>query len=620
MLRLDAYNVAARTGMERVQQHRAQYFEAARDQQRSKMLSSVSSQWEDTLPPADLNALFKGTADASASSASAIRGGREKITEKLRTLKLPRVDFTNATLDEVIEYLRITSKDLDPEGKGVGFVIKAADDTRSRSLSLNLRDVPLEEVLRYATEMTGSSFRVEEHAVNIVSLSEKSTTLINKSYRVPPDFIQTAETGPSAPADPFAPATAAGTTTLTVRRMGAKEFLQSRGITFGEGASATYSAATSTLIVRNTGDNINLVDTLVEQALQTAPKQVVVSVKVMQVKQDMFNEIGAALSIGQANVPALNRVFFSGGTKDVAGSGNSAVTSGLRGSGAILGKPGIDGLLALSSGQETPSIDSKSPSQFALLGVFTDPQISLSLRALKQSKGTDVMTNPSVAVKSGQKASIRSVRLFPYPTEFDPPQIPQQVGTTRYRSIGFSGSNNSGPVTPTTPTAFETRELGTILEVEPVISGDGRTVELSLTPTLTEFEGFVDYGSDIRNAIDSVSLDPLGLSFVYNAGVPYVIDNPVLQPIFRKSSMTTAVNVWDGNTIVIGGLVDERRTDIDDKVPVIGDIPLIGRMFQSKISKVEKQAVLFFVTVNVIDPSGGRVNAAATAPATASAQ
>ncbi len=619
VLRLDPHNAAARRAMERIQQQRDKYFTAARDHTRAKMLNGVNSQWEDTLPPADLNALLKGTADTAAAASFAMRGGRERLQAKLRTLRLPRVEFTAATLDEVIEYLRITSKDVDPEGKGVGFVIKAADDVRSRTLSLNLQDVPLEEVLRYATEMAGATFRVEEHAVNIVSLSEKSTNLISKTYRVPPDFIQTAETGPgapgAAPADPFATAPAAGTSTLTVRRMGAKEFLESRGITFGEGASASYSASTSTLIVRNTAANIDLIDQLTEEALKSAPKQVVISVKIMQVKQDMFNEMGAALSVGQANLPGLDRVFFAGGGQaDVAGAGLTAVTSGLRGSGAILGKPGVDGLLALAKGQETPSLNSVSPSQFSLLGVYTDPQIALSLTALKQSKSTDVVTNPSVVVKSGQKASIRSVREFPYPTEFDPPEIPQSTGNTQYTSVLATGaansfSNNSGPVTPTTPTAFEVRELGTILEVEPVISADGRMVEVALTPSLTEFEGFVDYGSDIRNSIDSVTLDPL-LGFQLIPGTSYIVDNPVLQPIFRKSGMTTAVNVWDGSTVVIGGLVEERRTDIADSVPVLGNIPLLGRMFQSKISKVEKQAVLFFVTVHVIDPSGSRVNTA----------
>jgi hypothetical protein len=54
------------------------------------------------------------------------------------------------------------------------------------------------------------------------------------------------------------------------------------------------------------------------------------------------------------------------------------------------------------------------------------------------------------------------------------------------------------PVTPTTPTAFETRRVGMILDVEPQISEDGKTIDLLVTPDLTEFLGFVNYGSPIN--------------------------------------------------------------------------------------------------------------------------
>ena len=66
--------------------------------------------------------------------------------------------------------------------------------------------------------------------------------------------------------------------------------------------------------------------------------------------------------------------------------------------------------------------------------------------------------------------------------------------------------------------------------------------------------------------------------------------------------------VWDGNTVVIGGLMSEKITDIQDKVPILGDIPLVGRLWQSKVKQTTKKCVLMFVTVKVIDPGGQRIN------------
>ena len=66
---------------------------------------------------------------------------------------------------------------------------------------------------------------------------------------------------------------------------------------------------------------------------------------------------------------------------------------------------------------------------------------------------------------------------------------------------------------------------------------------------------------------------------------------------------------------MLGGVITEKRHDIKDKVPVLGDIPLVGHAFQSKATSSEKKAVLFFVSVKVIDPAGVRLNQATSTAA-----
>jgi general secretion pathway protein D len=610
VLRTDPYNKAARHGMEQAEQHRARYFDTARDHTRALMLAEVDQGWEDPVPT-DLSKLF-----GSDTQLGRLGVTRESNLVKLRTFMVPMVELQGAGLEEVVEFLRIRSRELDPQKKGVDFVLKVSPEYANKPVTLNMAGVPLEEVLRYATEMTGTIYRVDEYAVTITSRAERSNTLISRTYRVPPDFLQNAPAGGGAgavPPNPFDPQPA--TTGLTIHRMGIREFLEQRGVQFPEGASAAYNPATNILSVRNTEENLVMVDAMVDEVASAVPKQVEIQVRMVEINQNRFHEMGFDWLLGEFNLPGSEKIFGSGGTvgNQAASTPISAdfpfaypnspipvgvnpITSGLRSSGAIFGLPSIDSLI---NRERAVPLDSRSPGTFAVSGVFTDPQFQMVLRTLDQNKGIDFLVAPSVVAKSGQRSRVAVTREFIYPTEFDPPQIPQTLGATYTYLNGVLieiSTPGVNPVTPTTPTAFEMREVGVVLEVEPVVGPDNRTVELNLVPNLVEFEGFINYGSPIALTGSAV---PPGL---------IATPNEILQPIFRSNKVSTNVTVYDGQTVVLGGVMYEKRQDIDDKVPIIGNIPLIGRAFQSQLGNIEKKNVLFYVTVKILDPGGNRIN------------
>lgn len=274
--------------------------------------------------------------------------------------------------------------------------------------------------------------------------------------------------------------------------------------------------------------------------------------------------------------------------------GSNPISRGMRfGSQAII-PDSIDGLLTA-----TKTVSSVSPGLFALSGVMTDPQFQVVIRALNQRKGVDLMSAPSVTTKSGQRASVEVVREFMYPTEFDPPQIPQQFGgqggNVNLGGGGGGGSGGSFPVTPTTPTAFEMKPVGVRMEVDPVVGPDGYSIDLNLAPEVNEFEGFINYGSPIQTS----SSDALG-----NPVTLVLTENRIPQPVFSTRKVQTAVTVWDGQTVAMGGLIREDVQDVEDKVPLLGDIPFIGRLFQTKAEDHFKRNLMIFVTAKLIDPSG----------------
>ena len=210
-----------------------------------------------------------------------------------------------------------------------------------------------------------------------------------------------------------------------------------------------------------------------------------------------------------------------------------------------------------------------------------------------------------MTTKSGQRAVIEIVREFRYPTTFTPPQVPSISGGT-----GGTGTVSINVVTPTTPQTFETRNTGVTLEVEPVVGPDGVTIDLNLVPQVVEFEGFINYGSPIFGILPPVTfVDPVtGLTRLLTSPNVLLTSNVINQPIFSTRKVTTSVSVWDGQTVVLGGLMREDVQKTEDKVPIIGDIPMLGRLFRTNVDQHIKRNLVIFVTARLVNPGGLPVN------------
>jgi general secretion pathway protein D len=116
---------------------------------------------------------------------------------------------------------------------------------------------------------------------------------------------------------------------------------------------------------------------------------------------------------------------------------------------------------------------------------------------------------------------------------------------------------------------------------------------------VVEFEGFINYGSPIQTG----AVDALG-----NPTTVVLTENRITQPVFSTRKLTTAVTIWDGQTVAIGGLIREDVQHVEDKVPLFGDIPLVGRFFRTTSENHFKKNLMIFVTARLIDPAGQPVN------------
>ncbi|MCF7789921.1 MAG: SLBB domain-containing protein [Prosthecobacter sp.] len=171
------------------------------------------------------------------------------------------------------------------------------------------------------------------------------------------------------------------------------------------------------------------------------------------------------------------------------------------------------------------------------LGILNEEHANNLLRKLSQQKGVDLMSTPSVTTRSGQKATVEVVREFIYPTEFDPPRQATQTE----------------PLIPTTPTAFEMKPVGVRMEVVPTLMENG-SIDLTVTPEATSFEGFIDYGTPITQAGKVVS------------------ENKIQQPIFHTLKTTASFVMEPGQSVVFGGLGGPDATPLTSRMPKTKDL------------------------------------------------
>jgi general secretion pathway protein D len=613
VLRIDSTNTAARRGLERIASAKSDYQKSAFDHTRAEMLSQVDGAWELTVPPAVpiVPALTTETAAV----------GSIPISVKLDKIILPQIDLEQISIEEALDYLRAKSVELDtleldPARKGVNiaFNLRGGPDEEmekkilARRFNLRLRNVPLSQVLRYINDQTHTSYSTDDFSVVIRSAGANATEMVSRTFRVPADFLATAGSATSAApatADPFGEKPAG--TGLLSRRRGVMEIFKEQGVTFPEGASASLNAATNTLLVRNTASNVDIIAQIVEAAAQTEPVQVVIRVTAIKTEERRLQELGFDWLLNDFGLGGTgaggDALTLTGGTQGNGGDlgdipippsvfSRKPITAGNRSGDEAIGKDGIDDLIASSSsGSGFGSTRNRAPGVLSVSGTVNSSDFTMIMRGLDQKKGIDLMANPSVVTRSGQAASVSVVREFIYPTEYEPPELPNRV---------FGGGGGSFPVTPATPTAFEKRDVGIILEVMPTVSADKRFVEIELNPSITDFDGFVNFGSPI-NAPGS---DEDG-----NATTVSITRNAILMPVFSAQRAKTHLTVADGATVVIGGMIQEKIQNVEDKTPLLGDLPVVGRMFQSKAVAPVKKALIFLVNVQLLDPSGHPINA-----------
>jgi type IV pilus secretin PilQ/predicted competence protein len=192
--------------------------------------------------------------------------------------------------------------------------------------------------------------------------------------------------------------------------------------------------------------------------------------------------------------------------------------------------------------------------QFSILSA---PQLSVTLRLLNEDSDAEFLANPRVVTADNMQAKIEIIRSQP---------VPQMNFNEQTATAVFGG--------------FQDKKFGNTLVVKPSVNKDN-FITLAVKP-------------EISNKVGDQAFT-----------IPGGGGGTVVSPIIDTRSLDSNVLIKSGDTLAIGGLLQDEVTKARTKVPVLGDIPVLGYFFQEKLNARTKRNLLVFVTPTIIDQHYG---------------
>lgn len=504
------------------------------------------------------------------------------IRDRLEEVFIPKVEFRQVPLSEVVETLAELLV-RDSSAKESLNIVLIDPEGRDPFVSIILRRLSLKRVLDLVVESVAYEYDLQSDAVVIRPGQGPGFGLETAFYPVSRSTLirltgihEVEEMAASAVmTDPFAELPADPVDRRADAEGALKGFLERAGIPFEAVSGANLALADGQLIVTQTARNHEKLRRLLQRYREV--KQVEIEARFLEVQERNLEELGfewTLLGNGRdrlTTAPARNLA--------------NAFTVGGDESQIVIDRPGAE-LPAIAQGAPVLPISVDLGEDAGNLVNYATTlgggvNMELVIRALERQSGNDLLSAPKLTVLSGKTAEIVVAEEFRYPEMYGDTNA--EVGK------GDSSSGSAGvAITAGTPRSFTTRNVGVEMEVTPTVEEDN-SISLLLKPKVTEFEGFVEYG---------------GTSVAIASDTTVTVPSGFYQPVFSIRRIQTEVTIWDGATVVMGGLTREQSVRIKDRVPILGDLPLLGRLFRSEGESTQKRNLLIFVTANLVSPGG----------------
>ena len=605
---------------------------------RQEMLEEIEREWE-----------RPKVFDRQIDEVEKVKEGANKLEEKLKIIQIPGVQFFESPMDEVMQTLQLQAQKFDltepdPAKKGVNIITIKDDDEPFPNVTITLNSMSLGQLIQFITESKNWTYDVRADAIVVSKtggISGRQRLMETEFYELTQGTINRM-TGGGAGAgggggDPFNPNPGGGAGGGDDQGAKIKQFLEGAGIPFDDTKGHKFVFDGFQMIVTHERRSLDLIERILERLDADSSRQVEIETKFLEVQEGALDEISFDWQFSWGNPryavdPATgNPVIdstgrpkisfdktFTGNTRTLAsahsptGMSRDTIISIPDNPDASVSLPNpvpsLPGRIGIGAGV-SPLINAYS-SDLSLGGtggsmILGGSQANLLISALKRKQGTDLLSAPRITVMDGQPAQITIAQEFIYPTDYQPAPAPVVGGGGGGNNQGQAGLGGAIQIQSAIP-QFDTvapddeqpgfREVGVVLDVTPRIA-KYNSIALVLNPKVTEFDGFIEYGG--QQAM-------IGTSQV---GAPPMVIQPsgILMPIFSVRKVNTSVTIFDGATVIIGGLTREEVKTVNDKIPVLGNIPLLGRLFQSSAESYQKRNLLIFVSASIVSRGGSPV-------------
>lgn len=312
---------------------------------------------------------------------------------------------------------------------------------------------------------------------------------------------------------------------------------------------------TNTIFYRETRGNIDAIRKLLVQ-IDRPTKQVMIEARLVEVTANPKQSYGINWSGVLGGSSNAQTIKFAGSDPAEAPS-YQTVTDPATGLTQVITTPGKPAQGHVSSGKLFGNDFFFDKALNALAGQFailSAPQLSVTLRALNEDSDAEFLANPRVVTADNMQAKIEIIRSQP---------VPQLNFNEQTATAVFGG--------------FQDKKFGNTLVVKPSVNKDN-FITLAVKP-------------EISNKVGDQPFHFAGAE--------------VSSPIIDTRSLDSNVLIKSGDTLAIGGLLQDEVTKARSKVPIMGDIPILGYFFQERLNARVKRNLLVFVTPTIIDQHYG---------------
>jgi len=459
-----------------------------------------------------------------------------------KKMKIPvTADFRNVSLVSVLNFLA--------DYTGINIITSQLVIEEERKVSVRFKNLPLKSALKYILKGQGLSHRIEEDIIWVATIDEmENEELETRVYYLEKGsgiMTQFSSSTFGVLGTRGRGSSVSGTSTIADLIEGA--------VPFPPGAKIIFDPRLAALIVTNTPTNLQKIEHIL-YILDEPPQQILIESRFIEVIVDDDINFGIDMDIDDTVIindrfgfPDKTYGFLEASGYDFTGVSAASVPSGVN---------------------------------LSFAGLLTHPQFQIFLNALEKNTKTKTLSAPKITTVNNQTAIIKVVTEEVFPTSFEVSLIQQDLN-------GDGDLDDAGEtIFANVPQEFVSRDIGIVLEVTPSVGMDHKTITLAIIPEVSTVAAtpakFVTTDFDGSTEITR------------GTGTPNL-------PRFTTSTLSTTVILESGETAVLGGLITETRGQTHEKVPFLGDLPWIGRLFRSDQDDITRRNLIIFITGTVLN-------------------